>query len=51
MSCFKNWMIIIFDESNYQARYERNIPTTNTKYSSGNCILYCIYLFSKKRAV
>ena len=36
-----------FDLSNYQARYERNIPTTNTKYFSGNCILYCIYLFRK----
>jgi hypothetical protein len=51
MSYFKKTFTIIFETSNYQARYERNIPTTNTKYFSGNCILYRIYLFSKKRAV
>ncbi len=36
---------------NYQARYERYLLTTYTKYSSGNCFFYCIYRFGKKRAV
>ncbi len=51
MSYFNKLINSIFDVLNYQARYERNILTTNTKYFSGNCILYRIYLFSKKRAV
>jgi len=36
---------------NYQARYERYLLTTITKYFSGYYFLYSIYCFSKKRAV
>lgn len=51
MSFFKRPISIIFEQLNYQARYERNIPTTNTKYFSGNYFFYRIYLFSKKRTI
>jgi hypothetical protein len=51
MSYFITAIIIIFETSNYQARYERNILITNTKYSSGYCILYRIYIFREKRTI